>query len=632
MSNPIVSSPQTKYVSIVAENGEQFNAGQKVIYNIEPSIGYIKKDSYLVLDVANITGDNGRCFFGNAGAHSIIDNINIYAKDTGVLLESIQNYPEWCAIENQYLYDDKTQLNIKEGVALPCKINKQEFNANNVLISREVLDPTFIGNNGLCSVSTTGLAYNLTKRYCIPLRTGIFRHWGDDKLIPILNFGGLRIELNLAQHDAVLQQMGCASTPVNDHWSGRVVRDINASNTPPADETYGAVCINRTTVSAAASFDTSVQGAGGHTAGTYTEVSTTSNGAGTGLVIDVTVQADGTINALGGAGAPTLFFGGSGYVVGETITIDCIANGLGGADDYTFNIAALNTDLDTQFEISDTTMATCGFCIGNELVIKDSNNLNAAPITGRKIIAMSTNGTNVRVDTDGAIIPSGTDVRLRKVTTGNGTPKYQVKNTEMRLCQVIPTNAMKEQLTKSLDYEFMSYDVFLDNIPTASLRHQIPINSVASKSKAIFTSLHLPSLEKNATQLGSQTGSIPTDSKVNEVVFFINNRLYPLRAYNPNIKNDKVLAMNEMVKAFRSIGKEPMSLGLNKGQDCNDYNQTFLLCRELARNQYVFDLRNAEPEIRLGFSTARAEVLRSQSFVFSNKIIQATATGVQVVL
>ena len=32
MSAPIVESVNTKYISIVPENGEQFNPGQKIIY------------------------------------------------------------------------------------------------------------------------------------------------------------------------------------------------------------------------------------------------------------------------------------------------------------------------------------------------------------------------------------------------------------------------------------------------------------------------------------------------------------------------------------------------------------------------------------------------------------------------
>ena len=94
MSAPIVESVNTKYISIVPENGEQFNPGQKIIYNLEPNIGFMKRDSYFIFDLLNTTTDFGR--YGlNAlgGVHSIVENIRIYSKMTGVLLESAVHQP-----------------------------------------------------------------------------------------------------------------------------------------------------------------------------------------------------------------------------------------------------------------------------------------------------------------------------------------------------------------------------------------------------------------------------------------------------------------------------------------------------------------------------------------------------------
>ena len=54
MNGNVVAGQQSQYISIVPENGEQFVAGQKIIYNIEPEIGYIKKDSYICFDVIKL--------------------------------------------------------------------------------------------------------------------------------------------------------------------------------------------------------------------------------------------------------------------------------------------------------------------------------------------------------------------------------------------------------------------------------------------------------------------------------------------------------------------------------------------------------------------------------------------------
>lgn len=626
----------TKYLSIVPENGETFQPGQKIIYNIEADVGYLKKDSYLVMDVANVTADNGRCGFGIAGIHSIIRDVNIYAKDTGVLLESLQNYGQWAAIENQYMHDDKTQLGIKEGVQIPCKINHQSFNNNNPVISRNILDPHIVSNTLISPVDNNGAAIYLAKRFCFPLRSGIFNHWSDDRLIPVLNMGGLRIEITLQDSDLVLQQMGSANNnpaiqnAIGGNPSGFAVRDINDSNTPAADENYGAVCENRVS--------NIVQTIGNLQAGTADKGNAVYSGqaciggTGNGCTINFTV-AGGAIQAVGLEVATAGTGGGSGYTVGDVLTISNATTG--GTQDSTITVVTVSRDNGNICTLTHSTVNNCGFAVGNVLSIKDSNNLNAAPILGRSITAIAENpddATKVDITVNGASIPDATNIRLRKVTTGANAPKYKIVNTEWRLCQVQPDKSQRAKLSKNLNYEYLSYDLFLDNIPSASLRHQIPINSVASKAKAIFTSLIRPNTERNSSQPEYYSGTIPTESLVNSIVYWINNRLYPLRDYNPNIKADKVLSLNEIVKSFKAINKTPLCLGDNIGQESNDYNQTHLICRELARNNFVFDLRNAEPEIRLAFSAARAEVLRAQSFVFSNKIIQTSATGVQVVL
>ena len=47
-----MNNAEVKYMSIVAENGEQFVGGQRIIYNIEPNINLLKsKDSYLIFDI-----------------------------------------------------------------------------------------------------------------------------------------------------------------------------------------------------------------------------------------------------------------------------------------------------------------------------------------------------------------------------------------------------------------------------------------------------------------------------------------------------------------------------------------------------------------------------------------------------
>lgn len=536
----IASAINSKYISIKPENGESFNPGQKIIYNIEPSIGYIKKDSYLMFDVVNTTADNGRYTWNTAGAHGLINQINIYSKETGVLLENLNNYNQWVGIENQYITDDKTQLAIKEGVRLPCEA-RHNFEGGDQ--SHHSLPEGQHNTNHLFSpVEVGGNAVFMERRYCIPLRCGIFRHWDDERLIPILNFGGLRIELFLAPPEECLQRLPCAS--------------------------------------------------------------------------EVAIRVDGHLNTDVSAG-------------------QLIATRAGAAD-VVFALQGINT------------IKKCGFCVGNRVIIRaEIGGANGVVNTARSIIGMTDDGAGlVSITVDGGVIGTTTNVALMiaDIPTALGgvnnsanavNPNYRITNTEYRLCVVAPSSAQSKALSSAINYEFTSYDLFLDNVPSTSLRHQVPLHSVASKAKCITTMIYDPAQEKNVIAqnyyAGLQNHATPITTYNNDIVFFINNKLYPLRSYNPTRLRDRVLALNEQVKSFDTINKPIMSFGDNRGGNIKDFVNTSLICRELARGEFVFDLRNAEPEIRLGFSAARAGNLRVNSFVWSKKIISTSSSGVQVI-
>ena len=83
---------------------------------------------------------------------------------------------------------------------------------------------------------------------------------------------------------------------------------------------------------------------------------------------------------------------------------------------------------------------------------------------------------------------------------------------------------------------------------------------------------------------------------------------------------------------MKAVGITPLCLGRNIGSDMDNYNQTFLVSRELARNGFVFDLRNAEAEVRTAYSATRTNITRVNTFVFSKKIIETTESGVAVIL
>ena len=189
-----------------------------------------------------------------------------------------------------------------------------------------------------------------------------------------------------------------------------------------------------------------------------------------------------------------------------------------------------------------------------------------------------------------------------------------------------------DKLAKPMKYEFTSYDQFFNTLPTSVLRHQVPIQSVATKGRSIFTHFVDSSTEATRDLKSYYSGASPTELNLNSVQLFINNRLYPLQSINPQKYQDKPLMLNELVKALGSINKLAMNLGSNEKGQLEDYSNTFLYARELARGDFVYSLRNAEPEVRLGFSATRTNPIRCNSFVFSRKVVDVSPQGLMVEL
>ena len=537
-----MSSSNTKYISIVPENGEQFNPSQKIIYNIEPNLGYIKKDTYLIFDVRNTSTNFAMIAFPNSvGAHALIDNIRIYSKMTGVLLEALENYSQIQGLINQYGYDDKTQLQLKEGVGEPCL---SQFSLSNGSTAGQGTTANNITNLQLSPLGDNpnpATPKYVSRRFCIPLRAGLFRTFDSEKLIPILNMGGLRIEINLNP-----VALGC-------------VRLMGAQR--------GAV----------------------------------------GLINPYDIAQVDWVNG----GKQLIARGGA----GNTIV-------LVGTYDY----------------------KELGLCLGNSIRVWDVGVLNETRvITGIAsaggTITITFSGGNIAATSGNARVYVSQGIAGNAEGQGNAqnTPSidalnYVITNTEMRICQVVPTPEQAKVLSSELKYEFTSYDVFLDNIDGGTLRHQVPVNSVSSKALGILSIPYRADEERNEAVPSYYGGIVPTNSALNSVQFFINNKLYPLRNYNPNVLNDRVICLNETVKTLKAIGISPKMLGLNQHSNNENYSNLFVVSRELARNGFVFDLRNAEAEVRLGFSAPRTFRTRVNTFVFSKKVIETTASGIQVVL
>ena len=540
MSAPIVQTNNAKYVSIIPENGTEFQEGQKIIFNLDPALGYIKaRDSYLCFDIQNTSANSIKYTLANAGISSIIKQVNIYSKQNGMLLETLDNYNKWVACEASYRHDDTTNLTSLEGfpenIHADCVLSsgggagqenymKNTFNHYGDSTSHRFSPSNDTGNTRFAPV-----------RFMTPLRCGIFRHWDDEVLVPILQMGGLRIELILAPSREAL----------DIPYSGKDFQD------------------------------------------------------------------------------------GTGFHVAEGVLPDSSGANLRAP---LANFVAAATEVDIKAASFGAGHQRSGFCIGQTVKIVGTGHAN----TQRTITGIRTDGGVTKITINAAVgAPDVADnsgsisIPITNINADLAQKAYKVVNAEFKLLQEMPPNTQM----KNIDYTFTTYDLFRTTIPQTQLNFNQDIQSVASKAVSLFTRYEDPNY--NTDTLFPHThyyeGQNPDKGlNLNSIVYFINNKMYPLSAYNPNGNADKIINQNEVVKAFGTLGIAVKNLGSSDAFNQDGYTNRYLHARELARGNSVFDLQNAEPQIRLGFSAARTtddlgraiNNINMETLVFSKKILK----------
>ena len=504
MSNQLPS----KFVSLVPTNGTQFTVeqGNKVIFELAPSLALVKgRDSYLVLDILNNSSDQKRTALNNmAGADSIIDRVDVYSLNTGIHLETMQNYNQWQAVTNQYYFEDKTNLQTLQG----CGDKVYAFErsgGNNSLVSQPA---NRVANCQISPVveATGSPVYNY-RRFTTPLKAGIFRYWDEERLTPVIALQGLRIEITLA--DA---KQACV-------FLDAVEDDGSVKNISPS--------------------------------------------------------------AARGSGIP-------------------FPDGQSGA-----NIICTN----------DMKVKNTGMAVGN--LVKVYYNDGGDQELDTSITALADNGGKVQFTLADAV-PGGTTAK--SMILRSDTRALQVKP-EFRVLSVAPPQGMVNEIGNGMAYEFTSYDYHVDNIPANARKHLIEFNSVATRANCIFTQFQPISGDKGELNSTYFSGDIPGNLNLNEVQYFINGRLQPVRSYDPGEKREKIIALSELNKALGTINKETQDLGNPDTQNLDVYTNTFMIGRQLARQPYYYNLRDAEGQIRLGFSGTRAGDTLANTFIWSKRII-----------
>jgi hypothetical protein len=553
----LLNANNSRYIPLIPTNGSVFAPGQKLIFEIDPSLGYLKgRDAYLTFDVVNNSQDAARWAFPQgAGVSSLIARVDIYSRTTGQLLESLDNYNQWIGTENQYIRDDFTNIQALEGLSHPNYSWTNYYaqglaqGQNAITRHRVILKPQEVENSMMSPLLADSKtpAY-VTRRFVVPLKCGVFRWWDTEKMVPVLNLGGLRIELNLAPVSQVCLRLGATTKFPND----TVIRPEH-----PWDLVNEGIRLNE------------IAHGGGAVAQVGT-LETASNGY-IATVID------------------------SGLAIGNWVWIYSQAS----ADPNYHNGQGFHT------QIADLEM-------------------DGTPVAGRCLITFNPPLPDPAADINDAYLKVDPSYH-----------NYSVQGCELKIAQtVMPENA-KGQLAMATQYEFTSYDVFLDTIPASVNRHQSLIPSVATRGTAIFEVFSDVNNEDNMGRMSYYTGIGPTELKCSNVLYFINNRPFPLRGYDPRNIGEKALTMNELTKALTTISKPPLNLGNTEFGNIMDYSNTWLLARELARGVFVYNLKNAEPELRMVFTGTRdggndVGNVRIRHYVFSKKVVDISEKGIMV--
>ncbi len=572
----------SKFIALVADNGTEFTSEQKAIFTIHPDIGFVKgKDSYLSYDILNTCPNSRVCSFpATAGASSVIDRMDIYSLANGQLLESLTNYSLWCSLENQYCEEDNAHSQLKNGTDVePRAYSCAQTAATkaNVLTERG-----YAGD----ARSTLDLGSELFSQ--ISSGTGVVSGTNQESNVD----NEMCAKKFAARKFCIPLKSGIFS-----HFG------VSEKLTPIL--LFGGLRIE-ITFAEDKRVMTRLNVANGASATSVVKADSFANGI---AVDEVKVAAAG-----GGRGAKTL----------KTIVI----TGTNIADPADLGIVK-GASMVLQNTGGGGATAAQPFVVDH--VHREFTQTDGLP-TSRIVVVSTTALTAAGATTNNCVIYFAND-------TTQST--YKLKNVELKVLQVIPPQGMMKGMIKESQFDYISWDCFLDNLPQTSLSHQSDITSVASAAKSIFTHYISVSTENEKYGQNYYNGQPPHRIFLDSVQYFINNKLYPLKAYNPSAKQDKVVNMNELVKAFKTIGKDVKRLGECRAGNICDYTNTYLHARELARGeQFVYNLKDAEPQIRLTFSNGRDQAsdgiqagnVRMIHFVFSVKTIMINKDNLQLIL
>ena len=227
---------EQKKVSIPAENGLNYNPGQKIEFKIPAGIDFFQpKESYLKFNV-KVAMDTAAAptklmLDPILGGQVLIKDVRVYSGGAGrILLEEYQNYNTLVAAKYDYETNDslKAKRGLTEGAINYSAKTRSTLGVNQDCCNNLESNPYFAEETGTLANALVNASFQ--KVSCLlPLHTGIFT---NDKIFPIGMTDGLHIEIILESADKCVKQMDT----VNEYrklWANPLFHSTNGSHVAP---------------------------------------------------------------------------------------------------------------------------------------------------------------------------------------------------------------------------------------------------------------------------------------------------------------------------------------------------------------------------------------------------------------
>jgi len=235
-----------KKISVPAEFGLNYSAGQKIQINVPPSIDFFQpKETYLKFEV-EISGGNESDTLGRRrlfldaeiGGQVLIRDLRVYSGGAGrILLEEYQNYNVWTALKYDYETNDnlKKKRALTEGTQLYNPTLRSTHGTKKSIANDCRNNPYF--ENGLYNVVEDNASHTDEQRQkvkcLLPINSGIFQ---SERVFPNMLTEGLVIEIILEDNTNVFRQLD-TTLQFREQMSCPVFQSVDGS----ACNTTGAV-------------------------------------------------------------------------------------------------------------------------------------------------------------------------------------------------------------------------------------------------------------------------------------------------------------------------------------------------------------------------------------------------------